>query len=320
QAGYGTGGTREHWRSLSGMKALFCGLAWRADAVARARCFRRSFPIFSANRISGMRLPLRTVMLTAIAATTAVAFSMQTPAVAAYPEKPITMIVPFAPGGASDVVARIIQPKLSEVLGQNVVVENRPGAGGNIAVDYVIRSEPDGYTVLLSNTGTLAINSYVYKDMTFDPVADLKPVTKFVFVPGVLVANADLPVSTVAEFVDYAKANPGLAFSSPGSAASNRLQMELFALEASLELTHVPYSGGAGPSIAAVVAGHIPVTLTSLSSAQGQIKDGQVKALAVAARERVVTIPDAPTFIESDYPKLVSSSWQGLHVPLGTDD
>jgi tripartite-type tricarboxylate transporter receptor subunit TctC len=259
----------------------------------------------------------------ALAAVVIAAASMVPTVVAAqdtYPDRPITMIVPFAPGGASDVVARIIQPKLSEILGQNVVVENRPGAGGNIAVDSVVQAEPDGYTIILANIGTMAINPHIYKDMTFDPLADLKPVTELVAVPGIFVVNPSIGVKTVAEFVDYAKANPGLSFSSSGSAALNRLQMELFKLEAGLEMTHVPYSGGAGPSVAAVVGGHVPTCMTSLSSALSQVKEGQLVALGVATAERLPVLPDVPTMVESGFPNHVSASWQGVLVPKETDD
>jgi tripartite-type tricarboxylate transporter receptor subunit TctC len=247
--------------------------------------------------------------------------SFVTRAEAAYPEKPITMIVPFSPGGASDVVARTIQQKLSEVLGQNVVVENRAGAGGNIGVDVVIRAKPDGYTVLLGNIGTMAINAHIYKDMTFDPVKKLKPVTELVATPGVLVVNPSLPINSVADFIRYAKENPGkLSFASSGSATLNRLQMELFRLEEGLDLVHVPHSGGAGPSMTSVVAGHVPSGFASLSSAIGHIKEGRLRALGVTSKERLSMLPDVPTMLELGFPANVSASWQGVLVPAETPD
>lgn len=250
-----------------------------------------------------------------------VAAGVAVAAEAGYPERPITLVVPFAPGGASDVVARIIQPKLSEVLGQNIVVENRPGAGGNIAVDSVVRAEPDGYEILLANIGTMAINPHIFKDLALDPLTDLKPVSEVVAVPTVFIVNPEMPVTTAAEFVEYVKARPGeVSFASAGSASLSRLQVELFKLQNDLDLTHIPYSGGAGPAMTAVVAGHVPTAMSSLSSALGHIKDGQLKALAVATNERLAMLPDVPTMAESGFPDFVSASWQGILVPAGTDD
>ncbi len=241
-------------------------------------------------------------------------------ALAEYPERPITMVVPFAPGGSSDVVARTIQQKLSEVLGQSVVVENRPGAGGNIAIDSVVRADPDGYTVIITNIGTMTINPHIFKDMTFDPLKDLKPVTSMISLPSLFVVNPDLGVKTLAEFVEYAKANPGMGFASPGATAPGRFYMELLAQENDLDLTPIPYSGGAGPALAAVIAGHVPAMFTNISSGINQVNDGLLTALGVSTEERLASAPDIPTMLESGLSTFTASSWQGVHVPAATDD
>lgn len=245
---------------------------------------------------------------------------MAGPAVADYPERTITLVVPFSPGGSSDVVARTIQPKLSEVLGENVVVENRPGAGGNIAIDSVVRSDPDGYTAIITNIGTMTINPHIFKDVNFDPLVDLKPVTKLISLPSLFVVNKDLGVETLAEFVEFSKANPETGFASPGSTAPGRFYMELFAQENDLVLTPIPYSGGAGPALTAVMAGHVPAMFTNISSGIKQVNEGMVKALGVSTEERLASAPDIPTMIESGKSTFTASSWQGVHVPAGTPD
>lgn len=265
-----------------------------------------------------MRFPARlSICALAMAGMLGVAGS---PAQAEYPERTVTLVVPFAPGGSSDVVARTIQPKLSEVLGQSVVVENRPGAGGNIAIDTVVRSDPDGYTAIVTNIGTMTINPHIFKDVSFDPLVDLKPVTKMISLPSLFVVNKDLGVSTLEEFVDYAKANPGMGFASPGSTAPGRFYMELFAQENDLDLTPIPYSGGAGPALTAVVAGHVPAMFTNISSGIKQVNEGTVLALGVSTEERLASAPDIPTMIESGKSTFTASSWQGVHVPADTPD
>ncbi len=237
-----------------------------------------------------------------------------------YPNKPIRMVIPFAPGGASDFVGRILQPNLSELLGQQVVIENRPGASGNIGVEVTARSAPDGYTILLGNVGSIAINPGVFPKMAANPLKDLIAVTQVVDVPGVLVAHPDFPPKSVKEFVAYAKANPGkVNYASPGSGSQNRLEMEkLRAAAGGLEMVHVPYKGGAGPAVAALAAGETHVMFVTASSAMPLVKSGRIKVLAVAAPKRLEPLPDVPTMTEAGYATFETGSWQGVFVPAGT--
>src|SRR5882672_7454344 len=177
-----------------------------------------------------------------------------------YPTKPVRIIVPFAPGGASDFVARIMQPRLGELLGQPIVVENKPGASGNIGVDAAAKSAPDGYSVFLGNVGSIAINPSVFPNLAVNPLRDLIAVTQVVDVPSMLIAHPSTPFNSVKELIDYAKANPGkLNYASPGSGSLDRLEMETLRKLASLEMVHVPYKGGAGPAVAGLMGGETQV-------------------------------------------------------------
>jgi tripartite-type tricarboxylate transporter receptor subunit TctC len=236
----------------------------------------------------------------------------------AYPSKPVRMIIPFAPGGASDFVGRIIQPKLGEFLGQQIVIENRGGAAGNIGMEAAAKADPDGYTVFLGNIGTIAINAAVFHSLTVKPARDFIAVTQVVDVPGVLVANPSFPPNTVKEFVAYAKANPGkLNYASPGSGSQNRLEMELVRQAAGLDMLHIPYKGGAGPAVTALIAGETQLMFTTAPSALGFIKGGRLKALAVTSAKRIAQLPEVPTMVESGFPRSISGSWQGIFVPKG---
>jgi tripartite-type tricarboxylate transporter receptor subunit TctC len=236
-----------------------------------------------------------------------------------YPNKPVRMIIPFAPGGASDFVGRIIQPRLGEVLGQQVIVENRAGASGNIGVEAAARSAPDGYTLFLGNVGTIAINPGVFAKLSVNPMHDLSAVTQVVDVPGVLVAHPSFAPNTIREMIAFAKANPGkLNFASPGSGSQNRLEMELIRKAEGLDMVHVPYKGGAGPAVTGLIAGETHMMFTTVSSALGQIQGGRLKALVVVAGKRLAALPEVPTMVESGYPDSTSGSWQGVFVPAGT--
>ena len=241
-------------------------------------------------------------------------------AFAQYPNKPVRMIIPFAPGGASDFVGRILQPNLSELLGQQVVVENKPGASGNIGVAETARSAPDGYSIFLGNVGSVAINPGVFPNLPVNPLKDLIAVTQVVDVPGVLVAHPGFAPNTVKELVDYAKKNPGkVNYASPGSGSQNRLEMENLRKSAGgLEMVHVPYKGGAGPAAAALAAGETHVMFVTASSAMPLVKAGRLKVLAVAAPKRLQPLPDSPTMAESGFPGFETGSWQGVFVPAGT--
>ena len=236
-----------------------------------------------------------------------------------YPSRPVRMIIPFAPGGASDFVGRIIQPKLGELLGQQIVIENRGGAAGNIGMEAAAKADPDGYTIYLGNIGTVAINPAVFHTLAVKPQRDFIAVTQVVDVPGVLVANPSFPPNTVKEFVAYAKANPGkLNYASPGSGSQNRLEMELVRQVAGLDMLHIPYQGGDGPAVTALIAGETQLMFTTAPSALGFIKGGRLKVLAVTSAKRIAQLPEVPTMVESGFPRSVTGSWQGIFVPKGT--
>jgi tripartite-type tricarboxylate transporter receptor subunit TctC len=236
-----------------------------------------------------------------------------------YPNRPLRMIVPFAPGGASDFVGRILQPRLSELLGQQVVVENRGGAAGNIGVEAGARSAPDGYTFILGNIGSIAINPAVFPNLSVTPTRDLIAVTQVVDVPSVLVAHPSFPPNNIKELIDYARANPGkLNYASPGSGSQNRLEMEVLRKLAGLDMVHVPYKAGAGPALTGLVGAETHLMFVTASSAVGHVKAGRLKALAVSTPKRMEQFPNAATTEEQGYPELKASSWQGIFLPLGT--
>jgi tripartite-type tricarboxylate transporter receptor subunit TctC len=237
-----------------------------------------------------------------------------------YPSRPVRMIIPFAPGGASDFVGRIMQPKMSELLGQQIVIENRGGAAGNIGLEAAAKADPDGYTIFLGNIGTIAINAAVFRSLDIKPQRDFIAVTEVVDVPGVLVANPSFPPNTVKEVVSYAKANPGkLNYASPGSGSQNRLEMEMFREAAGgLDMLHIPYKGGAGPAVTGLLGGETQLMFTTAPSALGHIKGGKLKALAVTSAKRIGALPEVPTMVESGFPRSVTGSWQGIFVPKGT--
>ncbi|MEK6243416.1 MAG: tripartite tricarboxylate transporter substrate-binding protein [Pseudomonadota bacterium] len=229
------------------------------------------------------------------------------------------MIIPFAPGGASDFVGRIFQPRLSELLGQQIVIENRAGASGNLGLEAAARSAPDGYTIYLGNVGTVAINPGVFLKLAVNPMKDFIAVTQVVDVPGVLVAHPSFPPNTIKEMIAYAKANPGkLNFASPGSGSQNRLEMELVRKAEGLDMVHVPYKGGAGPAAAGLIAAETHLMFTTVSSVLGHVKGGRLKALVVVSAKRLEQLPDVPTMLESGYADSTSGSWQGIFVPAGT--
>ncbi|HTP45471.1 MAG TPA: tripartite tricarboxylate transporter substrate binding protein [Casimicrobiaceae bacterium] len=238
---------------------------------------------------------------------------------AGYPNKPVRMIVPFAPGGASDFVARIIAPKLGELLGASIVIDNKPGASGNIGMDAAAKAPPDGYTIYLGNIGTIAINPAIFPNLSVNPQKDFMAVTEVADVPSVLIVNPSVPVNTVAELVALARAKPGeLNFASPGSSTLNRLEMEHFMKLANLKMVHIPYKGGAGPAVLGMLGGETQVMFVTLSSAMSFIQAGKLKALALATSKRSEALPQVPTIVEAGYPDMVSSSWQGVFVPAGT--
>jgi tripartite-type tricarboxylate transporter receptor subunit TctC len=238
---------------------------------------------------------------------------------AGYPAKPVRMVIPFAPGGASDFVGRIIQPRLGELLGQSIVIENRAGASGNIGLETAAKAAPDGYTVFLGNVGTTAINPSIFKTLAVVPTRDFVAITQVVDVPSALVANPSFPPNSARELIEFVKPSPGkYFFGSPGPGSANRLEMERFMKSSGIQMTHVPYKGGAGPAITGLLAGETSTMFVTLSSAASQVRAGKLKLLAVAAPQRVAAFPSAPTLAEEGLPEMTHGSWQGVFVPTGT--
>ena len=246
-------------------------------------------------------------------------FLVTTATAQTYPNRPVRVIIPFAPGGASDFVGRIMQPRLGELLGQQIVVENRAGASGNIGLEAAAKSPPDGYTLFLGNIGTIAVNPAVFRNLQVNPLTDFAAVTQVVDVPSVLVVNPQLQANSVKELIAIARAYPGrLNYGSPGSGSVNRLEMELLRMAAGLDMVHVPYKGGAGPAVAGLMGGETHVMFTTAASALGQVRGGKLRLLAVTSAKRMEQAPAAPTMVESGYPDFVTGSWQGVFAPAGT--
>jgi len=236
-----------------------------------------------------------------------------------YPQKPVRFIIPFAPGGAGDFVGRIVALKLSDLLGQPMVVDNRPGASGFLGLEIGASAKPDGYTLVLGNNGAVVISPAVYLTSTVRPTRDLAAITQIVDVPSALVVHPSLPVKTVRELISFAKKEPGkLNFGSPGSASGNRLEMEVFRKTAGIQMTHIPYKGGAGPAVTALVSGETQLMFTTLSSVVPFVKAGRLRALAVTSPARTELLPDVPTTTELGITELVGGSWQGLFFPKDT--
>jgi tripartite-type tricarboxylate transporter receptor subunit TctC len=234
---------------------------------------------------------------------------------AAWPTKPMRLIVPFAAGGSTDVVGRMIGEYLGRRLGQNLVVENRPGKGASIGASQVAKAAPDGYTFLISNIASNAISPPLYGDLDYDPVGSFTHISLASFNPSVLVVNPSFPAKTLAEYVAYAKANPDkLAFATSGPGSSNHILGVMLAQVAGIKIVHVPYRG-AGPAMQDTIAGIVPSMFDSLPSSAPHIKAGKVRALAVSGEKRNPSFPDVPTMKESGYPDLISYSWFGLSGP-----
>jgi tripartite-type tricarboxylate transporter receptor subunit TctC len=235
-----------------------------------------------------------------------------------YPSRPVRMIVPFAPGGASDTVARIIQPAMAELLKQQVVVDNRGGAAGNIGVEMAVRASPDGYTLLLGNIGTMAINPNYYTKFPYRPLKDLIPVTQVVDVPGSLVVHPSVPAKNVKELIAHLKANPGkLNYGAPAPSSANTLEMIQFLRATGTDAVQVAYKGGAGPAMIGLLSNEVQMMMVTFSSAVNYAKQGRVRMLAVISPERNPALPEIPTMREQGL-NMTVGSWQGLFVPKGT--
>jgi tripartite-type tricarboxylate transporter receptor subunit TctC len=255
----------------------------------------------------------------AFAAGLALACAAAAPVAAAdYPTKPITLIIGFAPGGPSDVMARILTRKAEELLKQTLVIENRPGAGGSIAGTAVARAAPDGYTILLATGSLLAINVSLYKNLGYDPEKDFEPITFLGTQTNVLYLHPSVPAKSLSELIAHAKANPGkLSFGSGGNGTPAHLAGELLKIEAKIDITHVPFRG-TGPSLQNVIAGHVPMAFNPPTPLIPHIQSGAIRALAITTLKRTAALPDVPTIAESGFPGFEATTWHGLVAPAGT--
>ncbi len=251
---------------------------------------------------------------------TAILASLATPALAQNwaPDRPLRFIIPFAPGGATDIVARVLAEPVGARLGQTVAVENRTGAGGNVGVEAVVRAAPDGLTILMGTTGTLTINPHLYSNMGFNPLTDLAPVGLAFGTDHVLIVNPAVPAQNAAEFLALARAQPGrLAYGSGGNGSSTHTVVELFKLVAGLDIQHVPYRGSA-PALNDTVAGNVQLMLDQIASALPQIQAGRVRPLAVTGPRRHPALPDVPTVAEIGMPAAEATSWGAVMAPAAT--
>ena len=260
------------------------------------------------------RRSLLSAVLFAASVATIPAFAQTEP----YPSRPVRLVIPFAPGGASDYIARILQPKFAEELGQQMVIDNRPGASGGIGVETAATATPDGYTILLGNVSALGIGPNLFATIRKN-AANLVPITLVVDVPGALGIHGGLPPNNLKEFIAYARANEGkLSYGSAGYASAQRMAFEFFMSKAGIKMLHVPYKGGAGASTVATISGEVAATMVTTASLVPHAKTGKIKVLAVVAKKRIPALPETPTMIESGFPELDLGSWQGIYVPKGT--
>jgi tripartite-type tricarboxylate transporter receptor subunit TctC len=235
-----------------------------------------------------------------------------------FPNRPITLVIPFVPGGSTSIVGRVIADKMSQLLGESIVVDNRPGAGGTVGTKVVAKSNPDGYTILLGYTGTLAIEPSLYKNAGYDPRKDFAPIGMIGHAPNSLVVHPAFPAKTVAELIAYAKANPGkVNFGSAGVGTVSHIAGEYFAQVAGIKLVHIPYKG-TGPALTDVLGGHIPMAFAPIPASHANVSAGLLRALAVTSATRSSLLPEVPTVAESGLPGFDVSLYYGLVAPAGT--
>jgi tripartite-type tricarboxylate transporter receptor subunit TctC len=236
-----------------------------------------------------------------------------------YPSRPIQIIVPFAPGGATDIAARLLQPGLEQALGKPLVIENKSGAAGNIGMELAARAAPDGYTLFFGNIGTVAINPQFYPNLKVKPERDFTPISRVSDTPGIFIARPDFPANSLREMAAYVKAHPGkVTYAAAGISTLNTLEMMQFEKLAGLQMTQVPYKGGAGPAIVDLMGGHVDLMCLTYSAASAYVRDGKLKAFAITTEKPLEELPNVPTAAELGYPESVSSSWQGLFAIAGT--
>jgi tripartite-type tricarboxylate transporter receptor subunit TctC len=235
-----------------------------------------------------------------------------------YPSRPLRIVVPFAPGGSTDIFARLVGDRLAAALAQPVVIENRAGASGNIGAEAVAKSAPDGYTLLMATTGVMAINNALFKSMTFDAAKDFEPVIYIASISNVVIVPLDLPANSIAELIAVAKREPGkLSFASSGAGSSTHMSAELFKSMAGVDILHIPYKGS-GQALPDLISGRVSMMFENAPGAVSYIRAGKVRALAVTGLKRAAALPEVPTVAESGLPGYESLSWSGLAVPAGT--
>ena len=243
--------------------------------------------------------------------------SSQSPAQPAYPSRTIKIIVPYPAGGTTDLLGRLYADQIKSGLNAVVVVENKPGAGTTLGADQVAKSDPDGYTLLIATSTTLAINKTLYKKLPYDPAQDFAPIGLIAGVSFALIVNPDIPAKTLAEFIAYAKSKPGLAYGSAGNGSPQHLGAEMLKTAAGIDIRHVPYRGSI-PAMLDVIAGHIPFMVVDLQPALQQIREGKVRVLGVTTPKRVTAAPDIPTLAEAGLPGFELVAWQGAVAPANT--
>jgi tripartite-type tricarboxylate transporter receptor subunit TctC len=266
-----------------------------------------------------MRLPYLSRLGTRLLGALCLAALAPSPAAAAdYPDKPIRLVVPFPAGGGADTLARLIMPRVGQALGTAIVIDNKPGAGGNVGAELVARAAPDGYTLLYGTNGTHAINQTLYGSLRFDPVKDFAPVSRMTMIAAMLFVNPELPVNSTSALIQYAKANPGkVNFASAGNGTTSHLAGELFRTMAGIDIVHVPYRGGAAAA-ADVISGQCQMMIDVMPNAYPLVKGGRVRGLAVSTAQRFPGAPEYPTIAESGLPGFEVAAWDGVLAPAGT--
>jgi tripartite-type tricarboxylate transporter receptor subunit TctC len=261
-------------------------------------------------RRTQQKIAIALVVATTLAATTSLAQN--------YPAKPIRLVVPFTPGGSTDLVARIVAQKLEQAWGQQVIVENRPGAGGNIGVDYVAKSAPDGYTLIFGHIGTFGFGPSFYPKLPYDPIRDFAPIILYAMVPNMLVVHPSLPAKSVRELIALAKARPGqLNYGSSGSGSASHLAVEYFKLLSKTDITAIAYRG-TGPMVIDLIAGQISLTITGVPPLYPQVKAGRLRGIAVTSAKRLTLLPELPSIAEAGVPGYESTTWFGPLAPAKT--
>jgi tripartite-type tricarboxylate transporter receptor subunit TctC len=257
-------------------------------------------------------------VLTRAACAALAALCIAAPAQAQYPDRPVRLVVPFPPGGGADNLARAIVPKAAQILGQSIVIDNKPGAGGNIGAAEVARAAPDGYTLLHGTNGTHGINQALYAKPGFDPIKDFVPIARFTIIPAMLVVHPGVPAGSVKEFIAYLKANPNkVSFGSAGNGTTSHLAGVLFQKLTGTDIVHVPYKGG-GPALAGLLAGDVQMMVELMVSVYPNAKAGKLRGLAVTTKERVPTAPELPTLDEAGVPGFELAATDGVYAPAGT--